>query len=96
MIPDAYEYVQALNLRPGDTIRQDPNTQPVVLTAVRQQLPDPSRPPIVTLYREPTDKEYADHLEEHDQDLRATWISSCIGDYHILRAVPYQPGDLAY
>ena len=94
--PDAYEYVRAVDLRPGDTIRPSHDDSPVVLTAVRTHYNGTGISPGVSLYREPTDKEYERHLEEHGTDLRATWISSCVGDYHFLRFVPYQPGDLAH
>lgn len=92
----AFEFVQATDLRPGDTIRLDSTTDPVVLTAVRHHYRAEGDSPTVSLYREPTDAEATKFCEERDQDLRATWISSCVGWFPVLRSVPHQPGDLAY
>ncbi len=85
-----FEYVPATDLRPGSTILMDDRSK-VLITVVRQ-----TEAGVVSLYREPTDAEYEAHLEEHGSDLRATWISTMVGWYHVLAEVPPQTGNLAY
>lgn len=89
---DTYEWVPAKEVRPGAVVLGEDGIA-VKITAIRVTRPRN----IVCLYREPTNKEYADFFHSHDVDLRATWISSCVPDHHVLVAVPPQDGlHLAY
>lgn len=86
-----FEWVPAKEVRPGALILTN-DGEVITVTAVRVTRPHGC----VSLYREPTDTEYASHLREHDEDLRATWISSSVPDHHVLVAVPPQKLNLAY
>lgn len=90
-----YELTPAINLTPGNVILLHPAREPIIVTVVRI-ITEGKMVRSVSLYREPTDEEYRKHLEDHDEDLRATWVSTCVPEFHYFRECSPQLGNLSH
>lgn len=91
-----YELTAASQLAPGNVVKLAPEEEPITLTVIRLCVDGNNVPKSVSLYREPTDEEYNEHFQKHGSDLRATWVTTCVPNFHILRSCVPQAGDLAH